>query len=311
MEFCFDGIVDKWCECLPDTDEVLIFSPYLTSNTADSVAEHIDAKRCEIYTQFSDELFINQSSSIDTLIKLKEMGATLYSLPELHAKLFIAPGVFASLGSQNLTNKGISNLEANVVFHDEVAIQEIHEQAKKWILHREEISLTMLKKMKVRVGPYIKKFQKILEKVELIKQEAEAEQKSIQKRKAWRAELKKTLFSLEKSKKEIGIVKHLPGTNSFVVRHKGDFTNWEFEYGIEKLDSKKRYVCWLADTGKFGWARLGKGRITFIESAVERTDIVSLGGHLCNIGYHANWDVRALDQGKENVGIVIEPLDVV
>jgi len=81
-------------------DEVVIVSPYITSNTAEIVTSKVTPGKCDIYTLFKAELFINLSSSIKTLIRLKKRGCRIYSVPKLHAKIIITSNDFATVGSQ-------------------------------------------------------------------------------------------------------------------------------------------------------------------------------------------------------------------
>ena len=107
---------------MTNAERVLLLSPYLTSRTAEAVLLTTLGKRCEVYTRFRTEDFATGASSIRTLGRLQEHGCTLYELPSLHAKVFLVPGLFASIGSQNLTRQGTLNKEATTVFTDPRAV---------------------------------------------------------------------------------------------------------------------------------------------------------------------------------------------
>src|SRR5581483_516001 len=87
-------------------ERVVVLSPYLTSPMAKSVLECAPRGICEIYTILSLENFATGASSINTLKTLQEHKYAVYELGNLHAKIIIVDGSFASIGSQNLTKKG-------------------------------------------------------------------------------------------------------------------------------------------------------------------------------------------------------------
>ena len=314
MEFHFEGIFEQWSKHLIMADRVLVFSPYLTSDTAESLFTQVKAGACEIHTQFTEEVFINKGSSIDTLLTLKEHGIKLFSLPDLHAKLIIVPKVFASIGSQNITNKGRTNLEANVIFSDEKEVDEIYALAKGWLPGRKELTLHELQDMKRLVEPLIDDYEDLVEQanedIEVLPQNERVKQ-----------QFKRALLSLEHSQNSaFGAVRTIHGSydserdycppdiNSFVSKQGSDFTQWQFQgRKQEPLQAKQRYLCWMNDTRKFGWARVGKGRITFIDSYVEGNHDVLLNDYLCSLSFEAVWDEDLLELGEENLLITIQP----
>ena len=144
IEIYLKSIVRRWkkeCSCATDT---IILSPYITSNTGEVVTSNIDINNCKIYTLFDAELFINKSSSINTLINLKKSGFTIYSLPNLHAKIVLTSNNIVTIGSQNLTNRGHKNFEATIVTKNKKVIRKIKEKIKELIAMRVELSLAML-----------------------------------------------------------------------------------------------------------------------------------------------------------------------
>lgn len=51
-----------------------IFSPFITSNTAESITAHLNGSASQIHTVFKAELFAMGSSSLVTLKKLIDQG---------------------------------------------------------------------------------------------------------------------------------------------------------------------------------------------------------------------------------------------
>jgi hypothetical protein len=112
---------------------VLVLSPYVTSPIAQLVLKCASPKICQIYTTFCDDTFASGASSLKTLKKLMQGGYSIYSLEGLHAKVVIVDHTFASIGSQNLTTMGASNLEATVAITNAGDIAAIADRIHPWL----------------------------------------------------------------------------------------------------------------------------------------------------------------------------------
>ena len=125
-----------------------MFSPYITSRTAELVLECAPPERCEVHTVFSAESFASRASSLQTLELLCNRKVSLFDVPRLHAKVIIVEGQFASIGSQNLTSKGVTNREATVAVTSPGDVAAIETLVQPWIKLRTPISAAMIAKMK-------------------------------------------------------------------------------------------------------------------------------------------------------------------
>lgn len=139
-------------------DKVIILSPYLTSKTGEAVLRGSKFAECEIYTVFSVHNFVSGASSLKTLKNLHQRGCKLYHLPRLHAKIVIAPGIFATIGSQNLTRNGVKNKEASVITFDKEEVEEIEKMLDRWLPQRKLITSEMLNKLEDKVKELRRKF---------------------------------------------------------------------------------------------------------------------------------------------------------
>jgi hypothetical protein len=139
-------------------DKVIILSPYLTSKTAEAVLRGSKFTECEIYTIFSVHNFVSGASSLKTLKNLHQRGCNLYHLPRLHAKIVIAPGRFATIGSQNLTQNGVKNKEATVITFDKEEVKEIEKMLDRWLPQRKSITSEMLNELEGKVTNLRRKF---------------------------------------------------------------------------------------------------------------------------------------------------------
>lgn len=121
-----------------------VFSPYLTSGLAEEVLDSDQPANVEVHTRFDIEAFASGASSLATVRLLVERNYPLYDVPRLHAKVFEHPQGFATIGSQNLTQRGTLNREATVVIRDEGALEKLRTQLDQWVLDRRPITLEMI-----------------------------------------------------------------------------------------------------------------------------------------------------------------------
>jgi hypothetical protein len=144
-EYYFRSIDRRWREELSAASgRVLVFSPYLTSRTAELVLDCASPSRCEIHTLLSAEAFASGASSIRTLKRLLHLGFRFFQIPDLHAKVIIAGHTFASIGSQNLTSKGVTNREATVAVSRPADVAAIAEFVQPWLARRTPITREVL-----------------------------------------------------------------------------------------------------------------------------------------------------------------------
>ena len=139
-------------------ERVVVLSPYLTSPMAKSVLECAPRGICEIYTILSLENFATGASSINTLKTLQEHKYAVYELGNLHAKIIIVDGSFASIGSQNLTKKGSLNLEATVAVSDPSDVAAIAEGIEPWLANRRLITKQMLVDVEHKVAEVAERY---------------------------------------------------------------------------------------------------------------------------------------------------------
>lgn len=143
--------------------KVIICSPYLTSQTADTIISCVPAEHCEIYTRFSVEDFAAGSSSLRTLKNLLKKGYKFFSIDRLHAKIIIVSGYFISVGSQNLTAQGTRNREATAISRSPDVVEQVEALLKPWIAQRREITLDMVTDLESGLPQLVRQFRTIRE----------------------------------------------------------------------------------------------------------------------------------------------------
>lgn len=158
------NVARTWSRMVSESSAIIIFSPYVTSKTAITVTSDIEETKCELYTLFNAEVFVNQSSSLRTLKVLKSKGINLYYLPDLHAKLFLTEKE-VTIGSQNLTSRGgRKNIETTLRSSNRAVNKKIRNWIENDIIElRIEITNEMLYHMEELIKPLIKEY-KIIHK---------------------------------------------------------------------------------------------------------------------------------------------------
>jgi len=139
------NVAGVWSGTLKQCGETArIFSPYLTSGLAEEVLDSDEPANVEIHTRFDIEAFACGASSLATVRLLAERKYPLYDVPRLHAKVFEHPDGFATIGSQNLTQRGTRNRETTVVIRDAEALERLRIQLDRWVKDRRPITLEMI-----------------------------------------------------------------------------------------------------------------------------------------------------------------------
>lgn len=295
-----------------------VFSPFITSNTAESVTAQLDGRASEIHTVFKVELFAMGSSSLSTLKKLIDQGHSLYHVERLHAKIVLVPGEFASLGSQNLTRGGTKNKEASAAFTDERRVKLIEKSIRPWIEARTPITSQMVSDMENLLPEVMRLYQVAqaaavdadlkLRDLHIEREEKACVEKQLQEEYEL-ALLREALDSAPTSSSQaIARVKDVTNSYSFrqtislVVDGKFDLTSWWIEGRHIGLNARTRYLCINEDSGRIGWARLVHTRITFIANELTIGE-VEIGGRWCRLHLRTIWSRRRGRPGNATIEI--------
>lgn len=332
MELLVNQSIDlHWKEMLnDDVRAVYVFSPYITSNTAEEVLKKLKPNVCSIHTVFKAELFASRASSLRTLRALLDQGHHLYHVPNLHAKLIFVPETIASIGSQNLTYGGTRNKEASVVISNSVEIDEIQESVLPWLAERTPITLEMIELMEKELPSAENLFDEaraiaegIDEKVLKLQIEAEEQVERERLRIEHERELvrqseerQRLLYTLgakiprRKLSQETAYCEVIRDYDSFskrlAVRGNADLSSWSVEGKRINLKRLKRYVCFREDNGLIGWARIAKSRISYINRTLIDNKLLDLGGTKCTLHLTADWSAGAKPDRNLTVQVVTE-----
>jgi hypothetical protein len=317
-EFFLKDVSRRWKKEVAGVEEVIIFSPYITKPTSITVCSVIPERACRIYTQFTFLLFLNQSSSIQALIELKEIGHRIFCMENLHAKMVIVPGQFASIGSQNLTGRGTKSFEASTVITNETDVSKIYRDAMEKTAIAWEISMEMLLDMQRLVAPFEKKFKKLIMESEDIDHQVSS--LDLGRTKKGEAEFERTR-KMEVERLKVATedaIKVLPMSKESIwcgfrdLRSEDSKTygalcpmepnqsllKWEILEKPIRLERTCIYLCVLQESSKLGWLRVGKSRIALHYQYAKYENIINIGKHKGKINFEGIWPVDEAGQAN-------------
>jgi hypothetical protein len=309
VEIYLKSAVRRWKRELQNGGHrVLVFSPYLTSETAELVLRAASPQTCEIHTVFSAEHFANGGSSIRTLKLLANEGYSLFDLPGLHAKIVLVSGQFVTIGSQNLTRGGTRNREASVVLTDPVTIGAIEKALTLWLSARTPINAKMIADLEALLPKLVRNSSLLRKqfaradgtiKINQARRERERGQAvEVQRRSQDRLrKFRARLATIPRGQKEVVARVHtvvqMPWfsfshnqNNTLLAKPHDNLTRWTVGEEVIRLGRLTRYLCLKEDDGKFGWARVGKTRITFVHSRITGLNLI-IGEWNCNLELEA------------------------
>jgi hypothetical protein len=299
----FRNVSRRWKKEAVSTNSLTFFSPYITSSTAETVLLENEHLSCEIYTVFKAENFACRASSLKTLKRLIQSGCELFHIDDLHAKVMLSDD-FISIGSQNLTNKGKSNLEASFCSDDPNFIKYTQTEVENWINIAEEMTLEMIEDMEEEIASLIKeydKFKSLFNFTDEVVANKEAIRKLQEKENNARIRnIFDNALNIVQSNKLIfadvrQIINHGEyGDETYTYSlipspPSASFLHWHIEGKEQVLEKKNRYLFMDIESGRVAWARVNKGRITYFCDSVFKGEEVFIGEWLCKLGFESNW----------------------
>jgi hypothetical protein len=297
LDIYFKNMAKRWKgAAAADTKAVVILSPYLTSKTPENVLANVKRGRATICTSFSAEIFASGGSSLKTLKNLAKSGHKLLYLDDLHAKVFLVPGKFASLGSQNLTQNGTRRKEAGVAFKDIASVAIVERGAMKWLTHAVPITAEMISDMEKELVPLIKTFRAARRAAKQLDREVRERQDAREKDSNSRLRVfQRRLDDAVMPGSELSAkVSSIPSSDgaakcSLIAQNSHYLTRWKVRNLTVQLSAKDRYLCVMRETGRIGWVRLMNTRISFVGKVFDWSDVVVLGEKRYRLSVTANW----------------------
>lgn len=295
-----------WSTASRTTDgSVLLISPYITSSIAQTLARQ---NRASIYTLFDAELFARGSSSLSSLERLLRTGNDIYSIPNLHAKVMLFGKERATVGSQNLTQRGTVNKEATAAFTDPRVVAKIHGLVKPWLEGAEPITLPMIAAMKKSLPALKRTFKKFDDDAKATTIRIVAEAKAAREResgstlvvkriRAALARYPRPASSIASRVRELRV-----GRSSLMPESALDtFTWWQIAGKQITLERAERYLCLNEQSGMVGWGRVMNRRISFIDNSF--LDELVFDERQCNLQVTADWATPSTSTGNLSIKV--------
>jgi hypothetical protein len=307
------NISKRWKKEVSGSNDCIVLSPYVTSQTADNVLLSDKPQKAKLYTLFEAELFIANSSSLKTLRHLLNAGIEIYKLDNLHAKIVLADG-FISIGSQNLTSRGRKNLEASYCSDDERVIDYVRNELVLWLESASPVSELMISEMEKLIGPLKPMYKNLSE--ELSKVDDKIQQFSKENLLKLKIE-KKKIRNLEQIAKEASLVTksnwefarvtciESDTSHTYSLAAQYNLLSWMYDGEPIMLQKTKRYLFIDTPTGRIAWARINKSRITFFSDGLHLGQPMYLFGKRSDVTYKANWD----NNSEHNLKVMIKTKD--
>jgi hypothetical protein len=95
-------------------------------------------------------------------------------------------------------------------------------------------------------------------------------------------------------------------THTLLAKPGDNLTRWKVDRRVVRLERMYRYICLHGETGKLGWARVGKTRITFVGDEITGIQMM-IGEWLCHVDFTANWERRSADQANLTIKLALTP----
>ncbi len=241
----------------------MVFSPFVTAPLAVEVLRHRDGVQFELYTSFSAKNFVARASCLDTLERLSRL-MPVYEVAGLHAKILLVPGQFATVGSQNLTQKGTTNKEATVVITDPQLVREVEQGVSTWVGRREEITSERITEMRRRVESlrdawsHFDRLTRVADEDERLRNRINSIRRAV-------------ATAAESIEGEVKQDPNYPKSYRLYPRGGKKWRDLLLPSGLGshmrgKLFSGNRYMCLNQDDGTIGWLRYGETEISLVTS---------------------------------------------
>lgn len=255
--------------------EILVTSPYLTSDIAETILQDAKPSTTIILTLFEAELFASGASSLQTLTSLVDKGFSVRYLDNLHAKVIATPAAI-HVGSQNLTVGGTRNLEATAISPVGSLVEPVESKLREWVSASSPITREMILEMEREVLSITSSFLKTRNAARIIDnlvREHEADREQVRNQheliKTIERSYSSTIKAVRGCPASRGIRLNLIRAPSFWDQYDTlkaplgvDLTKWELSGERITLHKRERYLLLAPEMGKLGWVALNKTQLT-------------------------------------------------
>jgi len=220
--------------------------------------------------------------------------------------MLLIPGSIVTIGSQNLTSRGMAkNREASVLLTDPGCVQQAEKESRLWLHDRETIDLPQIEDMSEHVRRLMRLYraadkaaaaadeqvkQHRRQRDETARLDEETRHRALRK-------LRQSIASLRQAAEVVQARVRTTGKDktSLIASPHHSFTHWRLDDQDVTLKRCYRYLCVNEDLALLGWARVASSRITFVHWRRRRdyAHRLSFGGRSWWLKTEADWSKDA------------------
>jgi len=273
-----------WKKRIRDTKKsITVFSPFLNGLLVELLSANTGIAPADILvvTDFRHEALLeNHPAQLHAIKALLDGGIAVRSLPLLHAKVLLTDNEHIVLGSQNFTFRGRKNKEASFVSAVTAQNSRFVKILLEWAATAEPITADRVNLLIARIDPLAKRLKKTKAEIETeldaIVAEQECEQKANHKRRL-DEQVERSTIRLHCGV-AFGSIRQVSSQwseayDTLRVESGYDLTHWETttttgDNDVVNLSRLQIYPLLMEDTLVMGYARIGKGVVTYVDYAI-------------------------------------------
>lgn len=288
-----------WKSRVSEAEEsITVYSPFFDRMLNSLLGNaQLDNESITIVTDLNPSSLLEMPQQLRALKRALSDGITVLSTPRLHTKVLLTDDKFVAVGSQNFTSYGRKSKECTVAPTTTMAGSSFVDTLLRWRDGATPVDEDFVDMLLSKLSRPIAHYKVLLEETEAEFADL-LEHHEEEKRNALLSRLEE-LERQSRIRMSHGVVyasiEHIYGEwddyDSLLADHEYDMTRWVIEkpggttepYRLSRLSM---YPILIAETGRMGFARIGKTRITYIRKSL-------------------NWTGRKLEVGEYSLNVTI------
>lgn len=288
-----------WKSRVSEAEEsITVYSPFFDRLLISLLGNaQLDNENITIVTDLNPSSLLELPNQLRTLKRALSEGITVLSTPRLQAKVLLIDDKFVAAGSQNFTSYSRKSKECTVIPAATMAGSCFVVTLIRWRDDATSVDEDFVDTLLSKLSRRIRQHEELLDKTEaefadLLEQHEEEKHNALLRR----------LEDLERQSRirmsqgvAYASIEHIYGEwddyDSLMADHEYDMTRWVIDkpggdtkpYRLSRLSM---YPIIIAETGRMGFARIGKTRITYVRKGL-------------------NWTEKRLEVGDHSLGVTI------
>ncbi|SNY96871.1 phospholipase D-like domain-containing protein [Halomonas sp. hl-4] len=279
-------------------ESITVYSPYFDRLLISLLGNsQLGNENITIVTELNPASLLEMPNQLRALKNALSNGIIVLSTPRLHAKVLLTDDKFVAIGSQNFTSYARKSKECTVIPAATMTGSSFVDTLIRWREDATSVDENFVDMLLSKISRHIRRHKKLLEETEaefdeLFKNHEEEKQNALLRR---LEELERQSHIRMSQGVVYASIEHISGEwdyyDSLIADHEYDLTRWVVKkpggntepYRFSRL---AMYPMIIAETGRMGFARIGKTRITYIRKSL-------------------NWSNRRLQVGDYSLGVSI------